>query len=155
MEKVCKQKEAGGKKYFCYFELTLQVIGGKWKSNIVYQLGSFPTLRFGEFKKKMPDVSEKMLIQQLRELEKDGMVKRKVYRQVPPKVEYSLTELGSSLVPILIALRDWGAHYEKERGLYQFFKDKDHVEKSYDFLPKSGKPAVEKEATDKTVKNQL
>ncbi len=144
MEKGCKQKEAGGKKYFCYFELALQVIGGKWKSNILYLLGNFPVLRFGEFKKKLPDVSEKMLIQQLRELEKDGMVKRKVYRQVPPKVEYSLTELGSSLVPILLMLRDWGAHYEKESGLYHFFKDNDQFEKPYQFLQKSDKPAVEK-----------
>ncbi|PID75219.1 MAG: transcriptional regulator [Deltaproteobacteria bacterium] len=131
------------------------MIGGKWKSNILYNLGNFSTLRFGEFKKKMPDVSEKMLIQQLRELEKDGMVKRKVYRQVPPKVEYSLTELGSSLFPILLTLRDWGAHYEKESGLYKFFKDSDQFEKPYDFLQKPRISTTGKNMTNKADKHQL
>lgn len=142
MEKVCKQKKAGGKKYFCYFELALQVIGGKWKGNILYHLGNLTTLRFGELKKTMPDISEKMLIQQLRELEKDGMVRRKVYKQVPPKVEYSLTKLGSSLVPILLELRDWGVHYEKESGLYNHFKDNDQFEQPHDFPQRLCKPDI-------------
>ncbi len=145
---MCKQKEAAGKKYFCYFELALQVIGGKWKSIILYQLGNFSTLRFGEFKKRIPGVSEKMLIQQLRELEKDGMVKRKVYKQVPPKVEYSLTELGSSLVPVLHMLRDWGAYYEKESGLFHFFKDNDQFEKPHEFLQNSCSPTFDADATN-------
>ncbi len=143
------------KKYFCHFELALQVIGGKWKSNILYHLGNFPVLRFSELKKKMPEISEKMLIQQLRELEKDGMVKRKVYRQVPPKVEYSLTELGSSLVPILFTLRDWGAYYEKESGLYKFFKDNEQFEKPYDFLQNESCNSTTKNVENKNGENKL
>ena len=142
MKKGCKQKIFGNKKYFCYFELALQVIGGKWKVNILYHLGNMSILRFGELKKVMPEISEKMLIQRLRELEADGITHRKVYRQVPPKVEYFLTDLGSSLVPILHELRKWGVNYEKATGLYEHFKDDDRFEQPSDFPKKICKPML-------------
>jgi DNA-binding HxlR family transcriptional regulator len=108
----CKVKVLGEKKYRCFFELTLQVIGGKWKPIIIYHLGNEGTLRFGELTRSIGGITQKMLTQQLRELEKDNLVNRKVYNQVPPKVEYSLTDLGKSLMPILDQLRDWGIGYE-------------------------------------------
>lgn len=109
----CKVKTLGSKKYRCFFELTLQVIGGKWKPIILYHLGNEGILRFGELGRSIGIITQKMLTQQLRELEKDGLVSRKVYTQVPPKVEYSLTDLGKSLIPILDQLRDWGMCYEE------------------------------------------
>ena len=98
---------------FCPVEKTLSVIGGKWKTLIVWSLyGS--TKRFGELKKGLPLITQKMLTQQLRELEKDGVVHRKIYPEVPPKVEYSLTELGVSLKPVLESMCEWGKRYEDE-----------------------------------------
>jgi len=93
-------------------ELTLQVIGGKWKPIIIYRLGNEGTLRFSEIKRSIPNITQKMLTQQLRELENDGAVFREVYPQVPPKVEYSLTELGQSVMPVIEALCQWGTMYE-------------------------------------------
>lgn len=109
----CPLKELGGKRYHCTFELTLQLIGGKWKPIILYKLGNKKILRFSELRREMPSITQKMLTQQLRELEADGMVHRKVYPQVPPKVEYSLTELGQSIMPVLDQLCAWGKNYEK------------------------------------------
>lgn len=86
---------------------TLNVIGGKWKPIILHMLTS-GTMRFGSLKKNIPPVSQKMLTQQLRELEADGIISRKVYAEVPPKVEYSLTERGATLKPILEKLYVWG-----------------------------------------------
>jgi DNA-binding HxlR family transcriptional regulator len=95
-------------------ELTLQVIGGKWKPIILYHLSDNGTRRFGELKQMMPNITQKMLTQQLRELERDGLIHRVVYAQVPPKVEYSLTELGMSLLPIMQSLNQWGRQYEEQ-----------------------------------------
>jgi len=86
---------------------TLNVIGGKWKPVILHMLLS-GTKRFGELKQNIPPISQKMLTQQLRELEADGIVQRKVYAEVPPKVEYSLSARGESLRPILESLYAWG-----------------------------------------------
>jgi DNA-binding HxlR family transcriptional regulator len=83
------------------------VIGGKWKPLILWAL-HVGTRRFGELRREVPGISEKMLTQQLREMETDGIVHREVYRQVPPKVEYSLTELGASLNTALLPLSAWG-----------------------------------------------
>ncbi len=92
--KSCEMKVVGNRKYSCSVELTLQVIGGKWKPVILYHLGRRGTLRFGEIRKSMPSITQKMLTQQLRELEADGVVLRRVYPEVPPRVEYALTAMG-------------------------------------------------------------
>lgn len=91
----------------CPMVAALNVIGGKWKPMILHML-SDGTMRFGDLKKNIPPVSQKMLTQQLRELESDGIVKRTIYAEVPPKVEYSLTDRGRSLKPILDDLYNWG-----------------------------------------------
>ncbi len=96
--------------YQCSMELTLALIGGKWKSLILWRLGD-NTLRFSELRKSLPQVTQKMLTQQLRELEEDGLVYRHVYTQVPPRVEYSLTPAGKSILPILNSMCEWGLHY--------------------------------------------
>ena len=84
--------------YRCTVAVTLEVIGGKWKSLILWHL-SFKTLRFSQLQRRLAKVTQKMLTQQLRELEADGLVHREVFAEVPPRVEYSLTELGRSVVP--------------------------------------------------------
>ncbi|AZM57860.1 transcriptional regulator [Streptomyces sp. WAC 01529] len=94
--------------YACGLDAAVDVVGGKWKPMILWALHAGRTLRFGELKRHIPGVSEKMLIQQLRELESDGIVHREVYREVPPKVEYSLTDLGQSLNAALLPLGLWG-----------------------------------------------
>ncbi|MCP4020340.1 MAG: winged helix-turn-helix transcriptional regulator [Desulfobacteraceae bacterium] len=136
--KTCKQK-TNKKKYYCYFELTLQVIGGKWKSIILYHLGNEKVLRFGELKKAMPNITEKMLIQQLRELEADELVHRKVYKQVPPKVEYSLTEFGETILPTLQQLKEWGIQYEQRFGLDGPYKDNSDYEQQNDYSDSQNK----------------
>ncbi len=93
----------------CPVEATLDLIGGKYKALILWHL-SEKTLRFSELG-KLVSATPKMLTQQLRELENDDLVHREVYPVIPPKVEYSLTDLGISLMPILVAMRDWGADY--------------------------------------------
>lgn len=99
------------KVFNCEKELTLNIIGGKWKMLILWHLGREGTKRFGELKSLMPGITQRMLVNQLRELEEDHIVHREVYPVVPPKVEYSLTELGESLMPILEAMYDWGKQY--------------------------------------------
>ena len=95
-------------KYNWGIEATLDVIGGKWKPLVIYQLKD-GTLRFNQIVGKVtPRITQRMLTKELRELEKDGLVIRKVYPQVPPKVEYSLTETAQTLIPILDQLCDWG-----------------------------------------------
>jgi DNA-binding HxlR family transcriptional regulator len=96
--------------YQCSMELTLDLIGGKWKALILWHLGE-NTLRFSELKKTLPKITQKMLTQQLRELEASGLVNRFIYTQIPPKVEYSLTTAGKSLLPILDTLCQWGLNY--------------------------------------------
>src|SRR3984893_1204146 len=99
------------KTFNCEKELTLSVIGGKWKMLILWHLGKQGTKRFGELKALMPGITQRMLVNQLRELEEDMIVHRKVYPVVPPKVEYSLTEQGESLMPILDSMYEWGKNY--------------------------------------------
>lgn len=102
--------------YHIGVEATLEVIGGKWKPIILCHLGNGP-IRPGELRKKIPTITQKMLTQQLRELEQDGIVHRKVYNQVSPKVEYSLTEEGKSLREILVAMSVWGEErIEKQKA---------------------------------------
>ncbi len=98
------------KEYPCYATLTMGLIGGKWKTAILYNLKS-TTLRYSELRKKMPTVTERTLSLQLKTLEKDGIIRRKVYTSKPPlKVEYSLTEFGKTLVPLLQDIVDWGKY---------------------------------------------
>ncbi|MGW0903903.1 winged helix-turn-helix transcriptional regulator [Streptomyces sp. NPDC002853] len=94
--------------YACGLDAAVDVVGGKWKPMILWALYAGRTLRFGELRRHITGISEKVLIQQLRELESDGIVHREVYREVPPKVEYSLTPLGASLNEALIPLGVWG-----------------------------------------------
>jgi DNA-binding HxlR family transcriptional regulator len=96
----------------CPAEMTLDVIGGRWKVLIVWQLFQGPR-RFSELFRALDGITQKMLTQQLRELEKDGIVHRQVYPQIPPKVEYSLTPLGESLRPVVDAMCEWGL---RQRG---------------------------------------
>lgn len=97
----------------CPVETTLNLIGDKWKVLILRDLLS-GTKRFGELKKSIGNVSQKVLTSQLRDMEENGLINRKVYAEVPPKVEYSLTELGQSLRPILDAMWNWGEGYKKQ-----------------------------------------
>ncbi|UNP84455.1 winged helix-turn-helix transcriptional regulator [Bacillus mycoides] len=94
-------------------EITLNIIGGRWKSLILWHLTQ-GTQRFGELKRLMPNITPKMLTQQLRELENDGIINRKVYAEVPPKVEYSITEYGKSLGPTLKSMCQWGTEHRKK-----------------------------------------
>ncbi|MCR3758325.1 helix-turn-helix transcriptional regulator [Clostridium felsineum] len=96
--------------YNCSMELTMEIIGGKWKTLILWYLGK-ETLRFGQLKKKLPKITHKMLTQQLRALEETGLIHRSVYPSVPPKVEYSLTNSGQSLLPVLKGLCTWALNY--------------------------------------------
>ena len=107
----CDAKKAGDLEFRCYFQLAMMVIGGKWKPKVLFHLGQNDVVRFGALRRAVYGISEKMLIQSLKELEKDGLVNRKVYRQVPPKVEYSLTAIGRSFVPVLNAMFNWGQSY--------------------------------------------
>ena len=94
----------------CPVEATLDLIGGKYKSLILWHLAD-GKLRFSELRSRIKKATPKMLTQQLRELESQSLVHREVFPVIPPKVEYSLTETGKSLMPILVAMRDWGANY--------------------------------------------
>ena len=100
------------KNYNCPDGTTLGLIGGKYKVVIIWYLSENGVLRYNELQKLLLGVTPKMLISQLRELEEDKLIKRKVYPVVPPKVEYSLTELGKSLIPILQEMKTWGEKYE-------------------------------------------
>ena len=112
----CRIKRLGTRAYRCYFELTLSIIGGKWKPIILYHLGRKKVLRFGQLRRTIPEVTERMLTRQLRELETDGMVVRTDYGETPPRVEYSLTDMGTSIIPLLNQMRSWGVTCERHLG---------------------------------------
>ena len=95
----------------CPVEAALDSIGGKWKAVILFRLME-GTKRFNELKRLMPNITQRMLTNQLRELEADGLIHREVYPQVPPKVEYSLTDLGLTLRTILVELKKWGEKHK-------------------------------------------
>ncbi|MEI2405710.1 winged helix-turn-helix transcriptional regulator [Niallia taxi] len=99
--------------FACPVGVTVDVVGGKWKGLILYHLISGPK-RFNEIRRIMPKITQRMLTLQLRELEQDGIVNREIYQQIPPKVEYSLTEFGETLKPIIFLMRDWGETYEND-----------------------------------------
>lgn len=100
----------------CPVETTIDLIGGKYKALILWHLSS-GTLRFNQLQKLITSATPRMLTLQLRELESQNLISRKVYAEVPPKVEYSMTELGRSLMPILTAMRDWGAEYLRSQDI--------------------------------------
>jgi DNA-binding HxlR family transcriptional regulator len=104
-----------GVTYCCAMDLTMAFIGGKWKAVVLWYLKNGKK-RFGELRKHVPGISEKMLSLQLRELEADGIVKRTVYPEVPPRVEYELTAEGKTLVPALEAIAEWGRGKAKRDG---------------------------------------
>lgn len=101
--------------YRCGVEITLNLVGGKWKGVILWHLCQ-KTLRFSQLRRRTNGVTQKMLTQQLRELERDGLVHREVYPEVPPKVEYSLTDKGRTLEPILTLMCQWGQDYSDHRS---------------------------------------
>jgi DNA-binding HxlR family transcriptional regulator len=98
------------REYRCGIDVTLAVVGGKWKASILWHLGR-ETMRFSDLQRQFVDTTRKMLTQQLRELEADGLVHREVYPQVPPKVEYSLTTTGRTIIPILDRMCEWACGY--------------------------------------------
>lgn len=100
------------KKFRSTIELSLNILGGKWKILIIWQLKD-SAKRYGELKKSLPGATHKMLTQQLRELEQDEIISRKVYSEIPPKVEYSLTLLGKTIIPVIDLLSDWGEEYRR------------------------------------------
>jgi DNA-binding HxlR family transcriptional regulator len=118
MEKEMQLKIPRGRRNFdldfgCPVQATLDVIGGKWKGKILFHLGT-KTRRFNELRRLLPDTTHRMLTLQLRELERDGVVLRTSYAEMPPRVEYQLTELGGSLRPIVLLMRRWGEDYMRK-----------------------------------------
>ncbi|MET0356964.1 MAG: helix-turn-helix domain-containing protein [Cellvibrio sp.] len=101
--------------YNCGIGPAFEVIGGKWKAVILWELNN-QARRFGELKRLVSGISEKMLIQQLRELEQDGLITRKAFNEIPPRVEYSTTSLGDSLNIALGPLADWGDNFIKQKS---------------------------------------
>jgi DNA-binding HxlR family transcriptional regulator len=102
--------------YICGIDAAMDVVNGKWKSLILWELDAHGVRRFAELRRGLPGVSEKMLTQHLREMEEDGLVHREVYAEVPPKVEYSLTEHGIALNEALRPLGDWGSRRIRRIG---------------------------------------
>lgn len=105
-----------GKVYHCAMDVTMDYIGGKWKTVVLWYLKG-KTMRFGELKKQIPEITEKMLSIQLKGLEEDGLVKRDVYPEVPLRVEYSLTDFGKTLIPVLDAIAKWGRNLGETEGV--------------------------------------
>lgn len=97
----------------CNVTYAIQLVGGRWKLPLLFQLQK-EKKRYGELKKIIPNITERMLTLQLRELEKDGLVSRRVYAEVPPRVEYELTKIGKELMPVCKVLDKWGAKHKME-----------------------------------------
>lgn len=105
------------KNYHCPFEVLIEIVSGKWKMLILWQLNVYGHKRFSDLKKLAEGVSTKVITSQLRDLEKQGMIKRVVYPEVPPKVEYHITELGKSLWPVLLSMQEWSIDYLEKSGV--------------------------------------
>jgi len=105
----------GGREFHCAMDVTMNYIGGKWKSVVLWYLRK-EKKRFSELRRHIPNITEKMLSLQLKELELDGIVSRKVYPEVPPKVEYALTDFGKTLIPVLEEIAKWGRKTGDELG---------------------------------------
>lgn len=123
-----------GKEYHCAMDVTMDYIGGKWKTVVLWYLRK-DKKRFSELRKLIPNITEKMLSLQLKDLENDGIVKRKIYPEVPPKVEYYLTDFGKTLIPMLEEIAKWGRGLAETKGK---MVDKDRS-KSKKIVKASGK----------------
>jgi DNA-binding HxlR family transcriptional regulator len=110
-----------GKIYHCALDITMDYIGGKWKAIVLWYLIKGPK-RFSELKKRIPDITEKMLSLQLKGLEADGVISRKIFAEVPPRVEYAFTEEGKTLIPALEEIAAWGRYMGKKYGKIQEVK---------------------------------
>lgn len=95
----------------CPVTATMQVLGGKWKAILINAIYHTSPARFGELKRSVKGITQSMLTQQLRELEEDGLISRKIYAEIPPRVEYTLTEFGLTLSPIMLSMAKWGEEY--------------------------------------------
>lgn len=104
-----------GREFHCAMDITMSYIGGKWKTVVLWYLRK-DKKRFSELKKLIPNITEKMLSLQLKDLESDGIVRRKVYAEIPPKVEYYLTDFGKSLIPMLEEIARWGRNLAEAKG---------------------------------------
>ncbi|MFM8914627.1 MAG: winged helix-turn-helix transcriptional regulator [Flammeovirgaceae bacterium] len=111
-EKIMKLR---GETYHCALDVTMNFIGGKWKTVVLWYLRK-DKKRFGELRKLIPDITEKMLSLQLKALEEDGIVKRTIYPEVPPRVEYDLTKFGKTLIPVLEEMAKWGRDTVQREG---------------------------------------
>ncbi len=107
-------KMDNSKVFNCNMELTLDIIGGKWKPLIIFHIGNSSVLRYGEIKRLIPDISERVLSRELRELESKNIISREVFEEKILRVEYSLTKIGSEVLPLLNSLTQWGYKYNKE-----------------------------------------
>nr|WP_275422390.1 helix-turn-helix domain-containing protein [Paenibacillus mucilaginosus] len=105
------KRRLGNKEFHCEKELTLSLISGKWKISILFYLDQEGSLRFSDLQRLFPKITHKVLTAQLRELEEDGIVLRRIYPEVPPRVEYSLTARGTTLLPIIRMMYDWGKEH--------------------------------------------
>ena len=106
--------KVGVRQHECPVETGMELLSGKWKPRLLWKFYKHGTLRFGELKRTMPEVTAKMLTQQLRELEQDGLIQRKIYAEVPPKVEYSLSDFGRTLGPILDQIAAWSSGQQRK-----------------------------------------
>jgi DNA-binding HxlR family transcriptional regulator len=115
--------------YHCAMDVTMDYIGGKWKTVVLWYLRD-KTMRFGELKKQIPDITEKMLSLQLKSLEEDGIIKREVFPEVPTRVEYSMTDFGRSLRPVLDAVAKWGRNLGETKGTVVAIKERQTITKA-------------------------
>lgn len=104
-----------GREFHCAMDVTMNYIGGKWKTVVLWYLRK-DKKRFGELRKLIPNITEKMLSLQLKDLESDGIIKRKIYPEVPPRVEYYLTDFGKTLIPMLEEIARWGRSLAESKG---------------------------------------
>lgn len=119
----------GGKEYHCAMDVTMDYIGGKWKTVVLWYLRK-DKKRFSELRRLIPNITEKMLSLQLKDLENDGIVKRKVYPEVPPRVEYYLTDFGKTLIPMLEEIAKWGRALAEANGK-MIDKERGKLKKKY------------------------
>jgi DNA-binding HxlR family transcriptional regulator len=117
-----------GKTYHCALDITMDYIGGKWKTVVLWYLRN-KTLRFGAIKKHVPDITEKMLSIQLKSLEESGLIRREVFPEVPLRVEYSLTDFGKTIVPVVEAIAKWGRALGDKEGKVEEVKAKKKMAK--------------------------